>query len=354
MRIIVSAGGTGGHIYPALSIINKIKEKDKNAEILYVGTTYRMEKDIVPEHGIDYYGINVRGFDRKISTGNIRAIRLFIKAVREMKKLMKEFKPDLVIGVGGFVTGPVIYAAHKLHIKTIIHEQNSVLGMTNRFLSKYADVVCTSFPDTKVNAKRVVYTGNPSSEDNNLKFDKKEFNLSDKKKLVVIVMGSLGSKVVNDKMKNILPKFNDKDYEILFITGNDYYEQFKSLKLNKNVVVVPFVNNLKRVFKKTDILVSRAGATTISEITSFKVPTILVPSPYVTDNHQYKNALSLVNRESAFMVEEKDIEEKLVKTIDDIINDKERINKIKSNLSLLSTNNSASKIYSLIEEMREL
>ena len=354
MRIIVSAGGTGGHIYPALSIINKIKEKDKNAEILYVGTTYRMEKDIIPEHGIDYYGINVRGFDRKLSTGNIRAVRLFLKAVREMKKLMKDFKPDLVIGVGGFVTGPVIYAAHELHIKTIIHEQNSVLGMTNRFLSKYADVVCTSFPDTVVNAKKVVYTGNPSSEDTNLSFDKKEFNLSNNKKLVVIVMGSLGSKVVNDKMKNILPKFNDKDYEVLFITGNDYYEQFKSLKLDDNIVVVPFVKNLKRVFKKTDVLVSRAGATTISEITSFKVPTILVPSPYVTDNHQYKNALSLVNRESALMVEEKDIEEKLVETIDEIINDKEKINKIKNNLSLLSTNNSASKIYSLIEEMRKL
>lgn len=354
MRIIVSAGGTGGHIYPALSIINKIKEKDKNAEILYVGTTYRMEKDIIPEHGIDYYGINVRGFDRKLSTGNIRAVRLFLKAVREMKKLMKDFKPDLVIGVGGFVTGPVIYAAHELHIKTIIHEQNSVLGMTNRFLSKYADVVCTSFPDTVVKAKKVVYTGNPSSEDTNLSFDKKEFNLSNNKKLVVIVMGSLGSKVVNDKMKNILPKFNDKDYEVLFITGNDYYEQFKSLKLDDNIVVVPFVNNLKRVFKKTDVLVSRAGATTISEITSFKVPTILVPSPYVTDNHQYKNALSLVNRESALMVEEKDIEEKLVETIDEIINDKEKINKIKNNLSLLSTNNSASKIYSLIEEMRKL
>ncbi len=349
MRIIISAGGTGGHIYPALSIVNKIKDKDKNAEILYVGTTYRMEKDIVPENGINYYGINVRGFDRKISTGNIRAIRLFVKAVKEMKKLMKEFKPDVVIGVGGFVTGPVIYAAHKLGIKTIIHEQNSVLGMTNKFLSKYADIVCISLPDTPVKAKEVVYTGNPSSEDVNLTFDKKEFNLHDNKKLVVIVMGSLGSKVVNNKMMEILPKFNNKNYEVLFITGNDYYDEFKSLKLSNNIVVVPFVNNLKRVFKKADVLVSRAGATTISEITSFKVPTILVPSPYVTDNHQYKNAMSLVNKDAALLVEEKDLEENLISTIDNLINDKEKRNNMKSNLSVLSVKNSASKIYDLIE-----
>ena len=353
MRVIISAGGTGGHIYPALSIVNKIKEKDKNAKILYVGTTYRMEKDIVPKYGIEYYGITVRGFDRKLSTGNIRAVRLFISAVKEMKKLMKKFKPDIVIGVGGFVTGPVIYAAHKLHIKTIIHEQNSILGMTNRFLSKYADVVCTSFPDTKVDAKRVVYTGNPSSEDTNLEFDRKEFDLTNKP-LILIVMGSLGSKVVNEKMKNILPKFNDKDYQVLFVTGNDYYEEFNNLKLNKNIKIVPFINNLKRLFKYTDILVTRAGATTISEIISFKVPSILIPSPYVTDNHQYKNAMNLVNKESALIVEEKDLEENLVNTIDSLLKDKEKRNKMKNNLSMMEITNSASKIYEIINEVVKL
>ena len=224
MRVIISAGGTGGHIYPALSIVNKIKEKDKNADILYIGTTNRMEKDIVPKYNIKYHAIKIRGLDRKLSLDNIRTVKYFITAVKEVKKLMKEFKPDIVIGVGGYVTAPVIYAAHKLKIKTIIHEQNSILGMTNKFLSKYVDAVCISFPDTKVKAKKVVYTGNPSSEDDNSIFDKKEFKLSDDKKLVLIVMGSLGSKVVNDKMKKILPKFNDKNYEVLFITGNDYYE----------------------------------------------------------------------------------------------------------------------------------
>ena len=349
MRVVISAGGTGGHIYPALSIINKIKEKEPDAKILYVGTTYRMEKDIIPKYGIDYYGIKVRGFDRKISLSNFKTLKYFIDSVRLMKKKLKEFKPDIVIGVGGFVTGPVIYAAHKMHIKTIIHEQNSILGMSNRFLSKYADVVCISLPDTKVNAKKVVYTGNPSSEDKVPSFDKKEFNLSNNKKLVVIVMGSLGSKVVNEKMKNILPKFNNKNYEVLYVTGNDYYDEFKSME-SSNVKVVPFINNLKRVFKKTDLLISRAGATTISEIISFKVPTILVPSPYVTDNHQYKNALNLVEKDSALLVEEKDLEEKLIDTIDNIIDDKDKLNKIKNNLSMMEVKNSASKIYELIKE----
>ena len=352
MRVIISAGGTGGHIYPALSIINKIKEKDKNAEILYIGTTDRMEKDIVPKYNIEYHAIKVRGIDRKLSLDNIRTIKYFMRAVKETKKIMKEFKPDIVIGVGGYVTAPVIYAAHKLKIKTIIHEQNSILGMTNKFLSRYVDAVCISFPDTKVKAKRVVYTGNPSSEDDNSTFDKKEFKLSNNKKLVLIVMGSLGSKVVNDKMKEILPKFNDKDYEVLFITGNDYYDEFNSLKLNKNIKIVPFINNLKRVFKKTDVLVSRAGATTMSEIISFKVPAIIVPSPYVTDNHQYKNAMSLVEKNSALLIEEKDLNsDTLINDIESLINDRDKTNLIKNNLSMMSINNSASKIYKLISEI---
>lgn len=351
MRVIVSAGGTGGHIYPALSIIKKIKEKDKSAEILYVGTTDRMEKDIVPKENIPYYGIKIRGFDRKFSFHNFRTIKYFISGIKKMKKLMKEFKPDIVIGVGGYVTGPVIYAASKLGIKTLIHEQNSILGMTNKFLCKRVDAVAISFKDTSVVAKKVVYTGNPSSDSDNLAFDKKEFGLSNNKKLVLIVMGSQGSKVVSDKLKNILPKFNNKDYEVLCVTGNNYYEEFKDLKLNSNIKVVPFVNNLKRVFKKTDILVTRAGATTMSEIISFKVPSILVPSPHVTDNHQYKNAMSLVNKSAGVLVEESLLEEDLIKEVDNLINDKEKLNKIRTNLSMMSVTNSASKIYDLICEI---
>jgi len=352
MRIIISAGGTGGHIYPALSIVNKIKEKDKNAEILYIGTTNRMEKDIIPSYNIDYIGLRVTGFKRKLSFDNFKTLYYFINAVKEVKKIIKQFKPDIVIGVGGYVTAPVVYAAKKCGIKTLIHEQNSILGMTNRFLSRHVDVVATSFPDTVVNANKVVYTGNPSSEVTNEVFNKKEFGLHEHKKLVLIVMGSLGSLVVNNKMKEILPRFNDKKYEILFVTGKDYYDEFKKLKLSKNVVIVPFIDNMKRLFKKVDVMVSRAGATTISEIISYKVPTILIPSPYVTDNHQYKNAMSLVDKMAAILIEEKELDsDLLIQKVDEIINDKDEINSLKSNLSKMYVQNSASKIYELIVDI---
>jgi UDP-N-acetylglucosamine--N-acetylmuramyl-(pentapeptide) pyrophosphoryl-undecaprenol N-acetylglucosamine transferase len=352
MRVIISAGGTGGHIYPALSIIDKIKKMDKNAEILYIGTTDRMEKDIIPQHNIDYYGIKVRGFDRKLSFSNFRTVKYFIKAVMDVKKVIKEYKPDIVIGVGGYVTAPVIYAAKKCGIKTIIHEQNSVLGMTNRFLSKYVNAVAISFKNTKVNAKKVVYTGNPSSEiDSNIKFNKSEFGLSENKPLILIVMGSLGSKVVTEKMKNILPMFNDKYYEILYISGKDYYEEFKSLKLKSNVLVVPYVDNMKRMFKKVDVMVTRAGATTMSEIIAYKVVSILVPSKYVTDNHQYKNAKSLVDRNAALLIEEDNLTgELLIKNIEELLMNKEKINTLRTNLSSMYIPNSADKIYELIIE----
>lgn len=352
MRVIISAGGTGGHIYPALAIINKIKEMDKSASILYIGTTNRMEKDIIPSHGIDYKGIEIRGFDRKLSVSNFKTIRLFIAGVIQSKKIIKDFKPDIVIGVGGYVTAPVIYAASKLKIKTIIHEQNSTLGMTNRFLSKYVDAVMTSFENTIVDAKKIVFTGNPSSEiDKSLSFNKKEFNLSENKKLVLIVMGSLGSKVVNDMMKEIIPSFNNKQYEVLFITGKEYYDEFKSLDLCNNIKIVPYIDNMKRIFNKTDVLISRAGATTMSEIISYKVPTILIPSPYVTDNHQYKNAKSLVDKNAALLIEEKNLnKEVLIKNIEELLNNNDKIKNMKTELSKMYIPNSKSKIYEVITD----
>lgn len=351
MRVIITAGGTGGHIYPALSIVKKIRKEDESAEILYVGTTDRMENKIIPNEGIPYFGIEIKGIHRSLTMENFKTLLLFLKAVKIMKRKIKEFKPDIVIGVGGYVSAPVLYAAHKLHIKTIIHEQNSMLGMTNKFLSNFSDAVLLSFPDTIVKNKNVIYTGNPSGElDKTLKFDKSEYKLSNNKKLVLIVMGSLGSQTITNKLMNILPKFNNKDYEVIVVTGENYYDSFKKLKLNKNVVIVPFINNLKRTFNKVDVLVSRAGATTISEIISYKVPTILVPSPYVTDNHQYKNADSLVKKDAAVMLEEKDFEEELVNKIDSLVNDDKKMKNIKNALSFLEVRDSTNKIYEVIKE----
>lgn len=354
MRVIVSAGGTGGHIYPALAIINKIKTKEPGSSFLYIGTHNRMEKDIVPKHGIDYKALTIIGLERKRLFRNVKTLRYFLKAVKDAKKIIKEFNPDIVIGVGGYVAGPVIYAAHKLGYKTLIHEQNSVLGLANRFLVKHADAIATSFENT-INyisdVKKVVFTGNPASEAaiKKTKMNKSDLGLSNDKKLVIIVMGSSGSPAMNDKMKFMLQTFNNKDYEILYITGHNHYDSFKDLKVASNIKIVPYVDDLARLMKTADLMISRAGATTMSEIIALNVPTILIPSPNVTENHQYKNAMDLSDKEAAILLEEKDLKgDTLVRLVDNLFKNLEKYNKMKKNLSRLVIRDSATRIYNVI------
>lgn len=351
MKVIISAGGTGGHIYPALAIANKIKEKDKNAQILYIGTKNRMEKDIVPKAGYKFVGINVEGLRRSLSPKNIKSAFLFINAINKCKKIIKKFKPDVVIGVGGYVSAPVIYAANKLGVKCCIHEQNSSFGVTNKFASKFADKVFVSFKSTieKVEYKsKVIYTGNPCSENaiKEVEAKKEDYGLTPSKKLVLIVMGSLGSKTISYKMKNLLTLFNNKTYEVMFVTGKNYYDEYKNNNYTSNIKIVPYVDNMVRLLKKTDVLVSRAGASTLSEIASINVPSILIPSPYVTENHQYKNAMDLVNKEAALLLEEKDLKgDELLRMVEKLLNDKIFINKLKNNLKSFEVKNSATRIY---------
>jgi UDP-N-acetylglucosamine--N-acetylmuramyl-(pentapeptide) pyrophosphoryl-undecaprenol N-acetylglucosamine transferase len=356
MRVIISAGGTGGHIYPALAIINKIKEKEPNSKFLFIGTHNRMEKDIIPKYNIDYKPLTIIGFKRSLSLKNFKTIKYFFTAIKEAKKIIKEFNPDIVIGIGGYVTGPVIYAAKKLGYPTIIHEQNRMLGLTNRFLLKYADKVAVSFEDTinYINNEKAIFTGNPSSEEAVKKpsLNKKELGLSINKKLVVIVMGSLGSQVVNNKMKLMLQLFNNKEYEVLFITGKDYYNEFKNLKLASNIKIINYHDNILSLYKVTDLIVARAGATTISEIIALNIPAIIIPSPYVAHNHQLKNALELEKKGAAILIEEKELTgDILVRTVDNLLEDKNKYNEIKNNLKKLTIKNSATKIYNIAKEL---
>ena len=353
MRVIVSAGGTGGHIYPALAIINKIKEHNKDTEFLFIGTTTRMEKDIIPEHNINYVGLDTYGLQRKITLRNIKSVFKFLSAISKSKKIIKEFKPDIVIGCGGYVMAPVIYAAKKCGCKTLVHEQNSILGLSNKMMLKYTDTLCTSFKSMKIDGVNCVYTGNPQGDKvyNLVPYSKRKFGLSDNKKLVLIVMGSLGSKTVSEVLKSSLTKF-DSSYEVLIVTGKDYYESYKKIKRNSNVFIEPFIDNLNRLFSKTDLLVSRAGATTISELIGTNTPTIFIPSPYVTENHQYKNAMDLVNNNAGRIIEEKDLtSEKLVDEISKLINNEKELKEIKSNLKKLEIHDAGEKIYSEIEKL---
>ena len=356
MRVVVSAGGTGGHIYPALAILDKIKELEPNSEFLYIGTHNRMEKDIVPKRGIPFRTIEIYGFQRKHLLKNFKTIQYFIKGIKEAKRIIKEFKPDIVIGVGGYVTGPVIYASKKLGIPTFIHEQNSVPGKANLFLSKYTDKIGVSF---KTSIKyfpeyKTIFTGNPCSETAKkaIRMDKTKYGLSKNKKLVYIVMGSLGSSKMNDILVKTMNLFKDKEYEILFVTGRDSYETVVKKKFPKNVMIVPYIDNQTEMMKNADIMVTRCGATTLSEIIALKIPSILIPSPYVPDNHQYKNAMDFIKQDAAVLIEEKDLKgDILVRTIDTMIHDESRLVQMKENLKSLDVSSSATMIYEILKEM---
>ncbi len=359
MKIIVSAGGTGGHIYPALAIINKFKEKEKDLEVLYIGTHNRMEKDLIPKRGINYEEIEIYGFSKRDILLDIKNVFLIGKAKNKCIKLMEEFKPDLVLGIGGYVTYPVIKAASKLGIKTFIHEQNSIPGKSNLSLQKNADLIGVSFEDTKVKFNKakgeVFYSGNPCGE-NALSLepmDKESLGLSKNKKLVVVVAGSLGSATVNEKMKDFLKKAEKEDYEVLYITGKNLYDEFvRDTKFGSNIKVLPYLDNLPALLKNTDLIVTRAGASTMSEILSLNLPAIFIPSPYVANNHQYFNALEIKNNGGGEVIEEKDLtSDKLLTKINEVLGNREVYMKMKENLKKMGMDNSSDLIYSKLKDL---
>ena len=356
MKAIVVAGGTGGHIYPAIAIINKIKEKERSSEILYIGTKDRMEKDIIPSLGIDFIGLEMKGLNRKNIFSNIIVFKMFRIAYKRAIEIIKDFNPDVVIGAGGYITAPVLYAAHKLKIPVLIHEQNSIPGVSNKFISRFADKICVSLPNSmKLFPKdKVIYTGNPRSEEIIKVHKKKKSSLGfdDNKKLVIVVMGSLGSTTMTKKIKELIPGFNNKNYQVLVITGKNYYDSYKDLEISDNIKVVPFMDDLINLMKDSDLIVSRAGASTIAEITAIGLPAILVPSPYVTANHQYKNARELEDAGACIIVSEDEFSrDKIINEIDKLFDNKKEYDKMVLNSKKLGISDSATKIYNEVNKL---
>lgn len=358
MRMIISAGGTGGHIYPALAIIKKFQEKEKDFEVLYIGTHNRMENKIIPEHNIPYQSLKIYGFDKKKIGRDIMNIGYLINSYNKCVNIIKEFKPDIVVGVGGYVTLPVIMASRKMKVKTVVHEQNSIPGKTNKFLSRGVDKVFTSFKESNkyfTEDVNCVYTGNPSGDNvKNLKpISKESVGLTKNKKLVLVTSGSLGSSTLNTKLIEFLKKSSKEDYEVLFITGERNYDLFtKENKFSSNIKVLPYLDNLAALFKSCDLVISRAGAGTISELMVAKTPSILVPSPYVANNHQYYNAKDLSDSKMAIMMEEASLDgNKLYKRVKELLSENEEYKEIKRNLNNNELFSSSDKIY---EEIKEL
>lgn len=355
MRIILSAGGTGGHIYPALSVLEELK-KDKNNKYLYIGTKNRMENDLVPSLGIPYEGLEIYGLSKTDMIRNVKNVLCIKNAYKRCLQVMDEFKPDAVIAFGGYVTLPVCMAAKKKGVKVFLHEQNMLPGKTNIYLSKKADAVFVSFKEgtRKLKCKNIIYTGNPVAQRayETKKANKETLELTKDKKLIIIVMGSLGSTSVNEKIVGFLRNFERKDTEIVFITGNKSYQDIKNnLIVPKSTKIIPFYDNLPSLMKSADLIISRAGASTIAEIMATKVPSILVPSPYVANNHQYYNALDLVNKKISILIEEKDLNEKTLTNAIDEIFEENTLKEIKSNLKQIKDISSSTLIVKNVKEI---
>lgn len=331
MKILMTGGGTGGHIYPALAFINYVKKTDTAAEFLYVGTKKGLESTIVPNAGIPFKTVEIQGFRRSLSLENFKTIYLFLKSVKEAKKIIKDFCPDIVVGTGGYVSAPVVYAAAKLGVKTIIHEQNSAVGITNKFLSRYVDKIAISFKMAAAEfpKEKVVLTGNPRAQDvvetprNSVLND---YGLQVEKPTVVIFGGSRGALKINQAVVEAIPSFENADYQVLYASGERYYEEFKAeferANAFDNVKIVPYIHDMLDVLANSTLLVGRAGATTIAEFTSLGLPAILIPSPYVTADHQTKNAESLLNVGAIEMIKDSELNGSvLVQTIQQILSD---------------------------------
>lgn len=336
MRVIFSGGGTGGHIYPIMALIERLKERKlvTNDEILFVGTQKGLESKIVPAAGVPFKTLNVRGFDRKHLLRNFETVKLFLDATKEAKKIIKEFKPDIVVGTGGYVCGAIVYSATKMHIPTVIHESNSVVGLANKFLAHYVNKVCYTFDDAAKQfpeKKKLVKTGNPrsqqvlglNSEPVNIE---KKWGLNPEVPTVLIFGGSRGALAINKIVEKSLPELNNKSYQVIWATGQLYYGNVKkrlaNKKISENIKIVPYIDNMPGLLPQMTCVVSRSGATSLAEFTALGVPVILIPSPNVTHNHQMKNAMDMEKAGGALVIAEDDLNpNNFVSSIDHILLD---------------------------------
>ena len=324
MRVLCSGGGTGGHIYPALAVIKKIKQHYPDAVFLYIGCEQGLESKLVPMENIPFRSIKITGFRRSLSIQNLRTIFRFLKGIRTSKKILREFNPHVVLGTGGYVCGPVLYAAAKLGIPTMIHEQNAVPGLTNSFLSRYVDVVAVSFPHSKQafsKAKKVIYTGNPTASTAYAANGKAGFHtigVPDHSRVVLMVGGSKGAEKLKQAFVDMLPMLDKmKDIRFVYVTGERYFNdtveavhlfQADANTTISNVNIVDYIHNMPEVLACTQLIVSRAGASFLAEITALGIPSILIPSPNVTNNHQEVNARMLKDQGAAKVILEQHLD----------------------------------------------
>lgn len=355
IRIIISGGGTGGHIFPAVSIANAIKEQHPEAEILFVGAEGRMEMQRVPAAGYQIIGLPVAGFDRKHLLKNISVLIKLMKSQIKARRIIKEFKPDAAVGVGGYASGPTLKVAGSMGIPTLIQEQNSYAGVTNKLLAKKACKICVAYEGMErfFDKEKIILTGNPVRQNLlNQQMSREDairsFNLDPTKKTVLIVGGSLGARTINNCVLNRLDQIRQSGVQFIWQTGKFYINEAKEkVGQAENYPMLhttDFITDMAAAYSAADLVISRAGAGSISEFCLLGKPVILVPSPNVAEDHQTKNALALVAKDAALYIKDAEASEKLLKTAIETVQQPETLKKLSTNIAKLAFKDSANTI----------
>lgn len=364
LRIIISGGGTGGHIFPAVSIANAIKAKRPDAKILFVGAEGRMEMQRVPAAGYDIIGLPVCGFDRKNLLRNFYVLYKLAKSQLKARKIIKNFKPQAAVGVGGYASGPTLKMAGMMGIPTLIQEQNSYAGVTNKLLAQKAEKICVAYEGMErfFDKDKIILTGNPVRQDllssrTNREDAIRSFGLDPQKKTILIIGGSLGARTINQCVLGHLDEIRKSGVQFIWQTGKIYIDDARRQVAQAGelpmLYVTDFISKMSDAYSAADLVISRAGAGSISEFCLLEKPVILVPSPNVAEDHQTKNALALVNKDAAIYVKDSEAREKLLNTAISAVNDAELLLSLSQNIAKLAFRNSADRIADEVLKLAE-
>ncbi|MFD2035622.1 undecaprenyldiphospho-muramoylpentapeptide beta-N-acetylglucosaminyltransferase [Belliella marina] len=358
-RIMISGGGTGGHIYPAIAIANAWKEKYPDTEFLFVGAEGKMEMQKVPEAGYKIEGLKVAGLQRSLSLSNLNFPFKLLGSLRKAKSLINDFKPDAAVGVGGYASGPLLYAAQNKGIPTLIQEQNSYAGLTNKLLSKRARTICVAYPGMGkfFPVEKLVYTGNPVRKDimdlvGKREEAEKHFGLDAGKKTLLVLGGSLGARTINHAVIQDMNALEDAGYQVLWQSGRFYFEEMNSKVTASglgHIHVLEFIREMDLAYAAADVVVSRAGALSVSELSLVGKPVVFIPSPNVAEDHQTKNAMAYVSQDAAVLLKDVDAVGKLKATVDAVMKDEVKAEKLASNIKKLAKPNAAIEIVEALE-----
>jgi len=353
---LISGGGTGGHIYPAIAIANEIKERNPDANFLFVGANDRMEMEKVPQAGYEIKGLWISGIQRKITLKNLMFPFKLISSLWNANKIIKKFKPNVVIGTGGFASGPTLQMANKKRIPTVLQEQNSYPGITNKLLAKKATKICVAYDGLErfFSKDKIVKTGNPVRQDlleisKNRIEGQQFFKLNSTKKTVLILGGSLGARAINRLIESQVNWFIENDIQLIWQTGKLYYDEYKKYE-SGTIQVHAFLNKMNFAYATADIIISRAGASSISELCIVGKPVIFIPSPNVAEDHQTKNAMAVVSKDAAILCKESELDT-FQKVLENLVKNENKQNELSKNIKQLALPNATADIVNEIEKL---